>query len=269
MRRTRRRAGRVPPGVRLRRAGQLVSRTGHRAGQRGGHRRRPLRARQLPRLQGQAAPVEHAHHRVRRPSAGRPERAGLARGHQAATAQLDRPFRGRPRRLPHRRRAHHGLHHPPRHPVRRDLHGPGPRAPAGRQVHPGRLARGHPRRVDRRPRDPGRGRHRLPRAGRLEVRRRAAGRGQGQDRCLHRLVRDQPGQRREDPGLHRRLRPDGLRHRRDHGRPGGRPARLRVRARLRTADHLHRRAHRRPRHGHLHLGGRLRVVRREDHQLHR
>ena len=42
-------------------------------------------------------------------------------------------------------------------------------------------------------------------------------------------LRDQPGQRRADPGLDRGLRPDGLRHRRDHGRPGPRPARLRVR----------------------------------------
>ncbi|GAA4959750.1 hypothetical protein GCM10023238_28230 [Streptomyces heliomycini] len=63
----RRRPGRVPPGLRLRRAGQLVPRSGHRAGQRGGHRRGPLRARQLPRLQGQAAPVEHADHGLCRP----------------------------------------------------------------------------------------------------------------------------------------------------------------------------------------------------------
>jgi hypothetical protein len=75
------------------------------------------------------------------------------------------------------------------------------------------------------------------RAQAAQVRRRAAGRGQGQDRRLHRRVRDQPGQRRADPRLHRRLRADGLRHRRDHGRPGGRPARLRLRARLRAADH--------------------------------
>lgn len=39
------------------------------------------------------------------------------------------------------------------------------------------------------------GRQRLPQAGRREVGRRAAGRGQGQDRCLHRRVRGQPGQR--------------------------------------------------------------------------
>ena len=43
--------------------------------------------------------------------------------------------------------------------------------------------------------------------------------GDGEDRRLHRPARDQPGQRRADPDLGRRLRPDGLRHRRDHGRP--------------------------------------------------
>ena len=45
---------------------------------------------------------------------------------------------------------------------------------------------------------------------------------QGQDRRLHRRVRDQSGERREDPDLDRRLRADGLRHRRDHGRAGAR-----------------------------------------------
>ena len=39
-----------------------------------------------------------------------------------------------------------GLHHPPRHPLRRDLHGAGPRAPARRRAGPGRrLARRAPR----------------------------------------------------------------------------------------------------------------------------
>ena len=42
-------------------------------------------------------------------------------------------------------------------------------------------------------------------------------------------LRDQPGQRRADPDLGRRLRADGLRHRRDHGRARARRARLRVR----------------------------------------
>ena len=56
-------------------------------------------------------------------------------------------------------------------------------------------------------------------------------RRQGEDRRLHRRLRDQPGDRRADPGLDRRLRADGVRHRRDHGRARARRARLRVRAR--------------------------------------
>ena len=43
------------------------------------------------------------------------------------------------------------------------------------------------------------------------------------------VVRRQPGQRRADPDLRRRLRADGLRHRRDHGRARPGPARLGVR----------------------------------------
>ena len=49
-------------------------------------------------------------------------------------------------------------------------------------------------------------------------------------------TRDQPGQRRADPDVRRRLRADGVRHRRDHGRPGPRRARLRLRDRVRPAD---------------------------------
>ena len=48
--------------------------------------------------------------------------------------------------------------------------------------------------------------------------------------------RDQPGQRRADPDLHRRLRAGRLRHRRDHGRARPRRARLRVRDEVRPAD---------------------------------
>ena len=50
------------------------------------------------------------------------------------------------------------------------------------------------------------------------------------------VVRHQPGERRADPGVDRRLRADGLRHRRDHGRAVRRPARLRVRPEVRPAD---------------------------------
>jgi leucyl-tRNA synthetase len=45
-------------------------------------------------------------------------------------------------------------------------------------------------------------------------------------------ARDQPGQRRADPGLGLRLRAGRLRHRRDHGGARARPARPRLRARF-------------------------------------
>ena len=59
---------------------------------------------------------------------------------------------------------------------------------------------------------------------------------EGEDRRLHRRLRAQPGDRRAHPDLDRRLRADGVRHRRDHGRAGTRRARLRVRAGVRAAD---------------------------------
>ena len=229
-----------------RRAGQLVPGAGHRPGQRGGHRRRPQRARQLPGLQAQPAPVDDADHRLRRPAAGRPGRPGLARGHQADAAQLDRPLRGCAGRLPERPpAADRGLHHPPRHAVRRDVHGAGARAPDGRPAGVRRVARRHARGVDRRRGDAARRGRRLPPHDRDAHRRRAPDRGPRQDRCLHRRLRDEPGHRRADPGLRRRLRADGLRHRRDHG--GARPgrARLGVRDALRPADRAHRRSRRR------------------------
>ena len=69
--------------------------------------------------------------------------------------------------------------------------------------------------LDRRARRGGRA---LPRLRRREVGARAAGRGTREDRRVHRRVRDQPDQRRGDPRVRRRLRADGIRHRRDHGR---------------------------------------------------
>ena len=55
------------------------------------------------------------------------------------------------------------------------------------------------------------------RARRADDRRRPSGE-QGEDGRLSGCPRDEPGQRRVDPGVHRRLCPDGLRHRRHHGR---------------------------------------------------
>ena len=137
--------GRRPPaGVRLERAGQLVPGPGHGAGQRGGHRRRAQRTRQLPGLQARAEAVDDADHGVRRPPGRRPGRAGLAGAGQADAEELDRPFHRRTRRLPGRgRQADPGLHHPPGHAVRRDLHGDGAGAPRRRRADrrtPGRRA---------------------------------------------------------------------------------------------------------------------------------
>ena len=74
---------------------------------------------------------------------------------------------------------------------------------------------------------------------------RAAVHGPREDRRPDRRRRDQPGQRRADPDLRRRLRPGRLRDRRDHGRPGPRRARLRVRREVRPADPARRRGARR------------------------
>ena len=123
--------------------------------------------------------------------------------------ELDRPL-GRRRRPVPRRRARHRhprLHDASGHAVRSDLLRARTRAPAGRQAGERRGARVRP-------------------AGRHPVGGGAPDEGQG--RRLHGPLRRQPGQRRADPGLGRRLRPDGLRHRRDHGRARARRARPRV-----------------------------------------
>ncbi len=88
----------VPVGVPGRFDGELVSRPGHRAGQRGGHLRRPQRPRQLPGVPETVAAVDDAHHRVFGPAARRPRRAGLAGEGQDHAAQLDRPLHRRRRR---------------------------------------------------------------------------------------------------------------------------------------------------------------------------
>ena len=80
-----------------------------------------------------------------------------------------------------------------------------------------------------------RGRRRLPRRHRRQVRSGAPGE-QGQDRRVHRRVRDESGQWSTDSGLHRRLRAARLRHRRDHGGARWRSAGLGLRQRVRPAD---------------------------------
>ncbi len=237
-------AGRRPPaGLHLRGAGELVPGPGHRAGQRGGHRRRALRPRQLPGVQAQPQAVDDADHRLRRPAAGRPGPARLARVHQADAAELDRPVRGRSHRLPGRRRRHRGrhrrVHDPARHAVRRDLHGAGARASPGRRAAGADVARGHAGDLDRRGRHAQGGRRGLPATGRVQERRRTPGGEPGQDRRLPGRPGAEPRDRRAHPGLRRRLRADGLRHRRHHGRAGPGRAGLGVRRGLRPAHRPH------------------------------
>ena len=81
-----------------------MPRAGHGAGERGGHRGRAQRARELPRVPPQPEAVDDADHRVRRPAGRRPGPAGLAGFGQGDAAQLDRPVRGRAGAVRRRRR---------------------------------------------------------------------------------------------------------------------------------------------------------------------
>ena len=108
-----------------------------------------------------------------------------------------------------------GVHHPGRHAVRRDLHEPGPGAPAG----------------------PGPGPRHRPGRGGGEVRGVLAGPepqpggpgGGHQGGGVHRQLLHQPGHRRPDAHLCGQFRAHGVRHRRGDGGAGPRPAGFRVR----------------------------------------
>ena len=157
-------------------------------------------------------------HRLRRPAARRPRHDRLARARQDDAAQLDRAQRGRRGHLPLRGAWDRlsGVHDPARHAVRRDLLRDGARAPRRVQAGRGHRARAAGARV----RQP----CAAPSPPRSAWRRR-----QAEDRRPARAHRDEPRQRRADPDVRRRLRADGVRHRRDHGGAGARPARLRLR----------------------------------------
>ena len=194
-----REALRAGPRLRRRGARELVPRPRHRPRQRGGDRR-PLRARQPPGRPPPDAPVDAPDHRLRRASAQGHRHGRLARGHQGDAAQLDRQVhrcggglrdQGRRRgfggrRGPRSLRRGRGLHHPLRHALRRDLHGDEPRARAREEVARGRSDR-----------ERGRG-PRLPGRRRAQVRLRAHGDGQGQDR------REARGPRGREPRERRR-----------------------------------------------------------------
>ena len=197
--------------------------------------------RQLPGVPPAAAAVDDADHRLRRAADRRPGPAGLARVDQADAAELDR------RRATARASTS---------PVRRIGRADDPRcSPPARtrcsarptwcwrpstrwstQLTAASVAgrayeAGLDRRSLRRPAEAVAA-YRRGRGATRDVR--AAGRGPRQDRRVHRRLRGQPGHRGAAAGLHRRLRPDGLRHRRDHGGPGARRAGLGVRPRRST-----------------------------------
>ena len=177
----------APAGLPVRVAGQLVPGPGHRAGQRGGHRRRPQRARQLPGLQAQPAAVEAC--------ASPPTPTGCwttwtALDWPESIKLQQRNWIGRSEgarvAFPSDGRRDRRLHHPAGHAVRRDVHGAGARAPDGRPLASGAWPRARAAVVDRRCRDAARRGAGLPAGGRAEDRPGAADRGPGQDRRVHR-----------------------------------------------------------------------------------
>ncbi len=172
-------------------------------------------------------PVVPQGHELRR-RAARLQRDRLARADQDAADELDRSERGRgdrlhdgARRPSARRRRAAGLHDPTGHALRCHVHGPGPGASSRRDADvTGPTRRG--RCVCRQDADRDGDRAPVDRP--------------GEDGRVDRCRRDQPGQRRADPDLDRRLRPGHLRDGRDHGGSGPRRARLRLRRALRPAD---------------------------------
>ena len=170
-----------------------------------------------------AAPVDAAHHQIRPTPDRRPRPAGLAGGHQVVAEKLDRPQRGRGSEISNRRFrfSDRGLHHPPGHPLRRDLHGARPRASFRRPNHHRRTSGS---------------RRKLSEKHLVQVRHGPRRSQQGQIRSFHRGLRHQSRQQRAHPDLDRRLRHDGLRHRCHHGRPGTRRAGFRVCGQIRAPD---------------------------------
>ena len=171
--------------------------------------------------------------RLQRASTG-PSRSGSMQTNwigRSEGAEIVFDDRARPTTTPGGERAAR-LHDPAGHAVRGDVHGPRARAPAGRDA-------------DRaRPAGRGRGVRRAGAPAETEIERLSTDREK--TGVADRRRRDQPGQRRADPDLRRRLRAGRLRHRRDHGRPGPRRARLRVRRAVRPADPARRRGARAP-----------------------
>ena len=216
--------------------GQLVPERQDRAGQRAGHRRRVRAVRHAGRAAVPGAVVLPHHATTPARLLDNLDRLDWSETHEDGAAELDRPVRGRGDRVP---RA--GLDEYAGSATATRATGESRRRRSTSASSRRARTRSSARRTScSRPsirwssaddadeqRADGRG---VPRA-RGEAGPRHAEDEQGEDRRLHRRVRDQSGDRRADPDLDRRLRADGVRHRRDHGRARPRRARLRVRAR--------------------------------------
>ncbi len=139
-------SGRQKAGVSDRGAGELVPGTGHGAGERRSHGRQ-VGARRASRGADAAAAVDAAHHGLCGTPAVGPGAGRLVGSDQGDAAQLDRQERGGGGRFrapgwprSEGERSDPRFHHSPRHAVRRDLHGAGPRTPPGRCDHHARAA---------------------------------------------------------------------------------------------------------------------------------
>ena len=205
-----RRAGRQAP-----RRRELVPGVQDRARQRAGDQRLLRAASGREGRAADAGPVVLHHQSVCPAVARLPGDSRLVALDPDDSGQLDRTLRRRRADLRDARRsANHGVHDASGHGLRRDLPRAGAGArPGGRPDHRGAARR----------------RERLSAQGVGDGPGLPQGRRQGQDRRLHRLLRAQSSHRRCRAGLDRRLRPDGVRHGRDHGGARPRPARLRIR----------------------------------------
>ena len=125
-------APQLPPRVPCRHDGQLVPGAGNRARQ----RRSARRAFGARRPSGRAETdetVASARDGLRPAHARRAGQARMERLFERDPAQLDRPFGGGPGLLRHKGfgAQTRNIHHPPRHDIRRDLHGHRPRTRVG------------------------------------------------------------------------------------------------------------------------------------------
>ncbi len=225
-------AVRARPRLPQERGGQVVPPRPDGAGQRAGDRR-AVRAVRPSRRDSSARAVVLPDHRLRGPPARRPRHDRVARAREGDAAQLDRPQRRGGGRVPMRGAQDRlpGVHDAPRHAVRCDVLRDGARAPGRVQAGRGHRARARGPRVRQ--------------SGDHGVRRIARRRRQAEDGSAARPHGHKPRDRRADPDVRLRLRPDGVRDRRDHGGAGARSARLRLREGVRPSDPAGRRARRR------------------------